>query len=423
MMATVCAKVFKHHKKEDGTYNVKIRVFHKNVSRYIDTEHFVSDKQLTKKMEIKDPFINQLINKELDQYRKDISDLNEKLTFFTAESLKDHLTNQIGDIDFIKFCDSHIKQLRKDGREGTASTHLTVRNSLVDYFQRPKVSIMEITYLFLKQYKRYLKTDRKLIRINQLKNEFTTQKCGLSVSGLYNHMRDLRTLFNSAREKYNDEDLGIVKIPHYPFKKYKVGSPPHTEKRNMSLKQLQRLRDCELKENSRAELARDLFMLSFYLCGMNAVDLYNCTPKNIKSGRVEYNRSKTKGRRKDNAFISIKIIEEAKPLLEKFLGKLSLMYSSHEGPDTALSIGTKKLREITGISGITFYWARHTFANLGRNSCRMSVDDVALALNHIEHGHKTTDIYISKDWKIVDEAQLKVVGLLRTIDGRKKSKS
>ncbi|MDB5157199.1 MAG: recombinase [Mucilaginibacter sp.] len=36
--------------------------------------------------------------------------------------------------------------------------------------------------------------------------------------------------------------------------------------------------------------------------------------------------------------------------------------------------------------------------------------DVALALNHIDEGHRTTDIYIAKDWRIVDEVQ--VVGLL-----------
>jgi len=28
-MATVSAKVYEHHKKADGTYNVKIRVYHK----------------------------------------------------------------------------------------------------------------------------------------------------------------------------------------------------------------------------------------------------------------------------------------------------------------------------------------------------------------------------------------------------------
>lgn len=43
----------------------------------------------------------------------------------------------------------------------------------------------------------------------------------------------------------------------------------------------------------------------------------------------------------------------------------------------------QKLREITEIEEITFYWARHTFANTARNACRMSKDDVALALKVI----------------------------------------
>ena len=48
-MATVCAKILKHHLKADGTYNVKIRVTHKNEKRHIDIEHYVTEKQLAKK--------------------------------------------------------------------------------------------------------------------------------------------------------------------------------------------------------------------------------------------------------------------------------------------------------------------------------------------------------------------------------------
>ena len=70
-------------------------------------------------------------------------------------------------------------------------------------------------------------------------------------------------------------------------------------------------------------MAKELYMLSFYLCGMNAVDIYHTTPKNVRNGRIEYNRAKTKGRRKDRAFISIKIVDEAKPLIEKYLGCFS----------------------------------------------------------------------------------------------------
>ena len=41
-MITVTAKVFEHHQKEDGTWNVKICVYHQGVRRYVETTHFVS---------------------------------------------------------------------------------------------------------------------------------------------------------------------------------------------------------------------------------------------------------------------------------------------------------------------------------------------------------------------------------------------
>jgi integrase len=234
-------------------------------------------------------------------------------------------------------------------------------------------------------------------------------------------MRDLRTLFNAACGKFNNEDLGIHRIKHYPFKKYKVGSAPLTRKRNNTLDDVRMIRDCNTKAGSRAELAKDIYMLSFYLCGMNAVDLYQLTKKDIRNGRIDYNRSKTQSRRKDNAFISIKIIEEAKPLLDKYVDKLSGRYSTYGILDYALSHGMKQLRKLAGIPEVTIYWARHTFATVARNTCRISKDDVALALNHVDNDHRVTDIYIEKDWTIVDEVQSKVICQLRNLDVKKYS--
>jgi hypothetical protein len=82
-------------------------------------------------------------------------------------------------------------------------------------------------------------------------------------------------------------------------------------------------------------------------------------------------------------------------------------------------MGMVHLRKITGIPELTLYWARHTFATIARNSCRMSKDDVALALNHVDSEHSTTDIYIEKYWSIVDDVQIHVVSLLRKF-GQKK---
>jgi len=53
----------------------------------------------------------------------------------------------------------------------------------------------------------------------------------------------------------------------------------------------------------------------------------------------------------------------------------------------------KGLRELTNLPELTLYWARHTFGTLARNECRMSVDDISEALNYIDNGHATTDIY------------------------------
>jgi len=74
-MATVSAKVFKHHKKADGTFNVKICLYFKGVRKYMDTNHFVSERQLNKRYKVNDKFINTLIEKTLQEYRETISEL------------------------------------------------------------------------------------------------------------------------------------------------------------------------------------------------------------------------------------------------------------------------------------------------------------------------------------------------------------
>lgn len=411
-MATVNAVVYDHHKKKDGTYNVKIRIYHKGVRRLIDTSHYVSQKQLDTKFNIKDRFILNILDETLLKYRRVISEVTDKLDLFTADDLRDHLLGNEKEIDFIEFCDFYIDQLRKEGRNGSANNHRTVRNSLVDYFQKESAFIKEINTNMLNKYMLYLKSDRKLTRVNQLKKQVTTARIGLSSSGLFNHLRDLKTLFNAAVKYYNNEDFGVYRIKHNPFKNLKVDLPPITRKRNISIEQFKTIRDCETKKGSRAELAKEFFMLSFYMCGMNAVDIYNIDSSKINGDRLEYNRCKTTKMRRDDAFISIKIIPEAETLFEKYINILNEKYAAHTGLDEALSMGMKDLRLLTGIPELTFYWARHTFATLARNKCRLSINDVALALNHVDTDHKTTDIYIDKDWTIVDEVQERVVGLL-----------
>lgn len=417
-MATLEAKVFKHHIKSDGTRNVKIRVYHKGITKYIDTEHYLVDRQLKKDrnstttLTITDSFINNLVNKSLNSLRQKVSNLGSRLNLFSCDELRDYLTGTTSEVYFIRFIEGYIEQLKALKKNKTASNFNTIKNSLVDYFKRDEVTISEIDVAMLFSWETYLRTERTMVRIDQFQKPVITIQAPLKDASVHNYMRDLRSLFNHARKKFNKRSLGVIPIDHYPFEEYEIIESPQTKKRNCDVSTIKKIRSVRNKTGSRAKLARDLFMLSFYMCGINAVDLYQINQSNIVNGRLAYNRSKTKGKRKDNAFISIKIVKEAKPLLDKYLGKLQLRYSTIGELNKALSYGMRQICQKKDLPAITYYWARHSVGNLARNKCRMIMDDVALALNHVDSGKKTTDIYIEKDWSIVDELQANVIGLL-----------
>lgn len=412
-MPTVSAVILKKQLKKDNTYNVKIRVGHRTKDAYIETPHYVGPKQLDKNHKIKDQFILDLLFPVLKGYRDTISTMTD-LDEITAFQLRDRLVappakkNESEEIDFLAFCNDHIRRMSESGRESSAKTLRRVVNGLCDYFDTPKIAITEINYNFLIKYESFLSKPRKCIRNNHSGHIIEYSLKGVKEAGLHTHMRDLRLLFNAARNHFNDEDLGIMRIMHYPFKKYKIGSAPVTEHRNRDVEELKKIRDAELPEGSRAELARDLFMLSYYMVGMNARDIYEL-PKDC-GDRIIYNRAKTRDKRRDKALISVKVTDQARPLLEKYASKIQERYATSNGLNNAIDIGLQLVSEITGIPSIDFYDARHSVGTLGRNVCGFSTEEIAMALNQKER--TVTDIYIAPDWSTVDKVQEAVTSLL-----------
>lgn len=414
-MATVKGVIIKNEKKDDGTWNVKIRVTHKGKPGYISTSHFVIAKQLTRDFKIKDTFIIDLINPTLAKYRKIISEMGLAIEFMTVKEITTKLKDseekpQMKDVDFAAFCAEYIQELREADRNSSADNMQTVLNSISDFFNSGVILASQVTANRLREYEKYLRSKRTLLRKNQFGNTVKTVKPGMT-SGVHNYMRDLRLMFYEARDRFNDEDMGLYRIPHNPFRKYKVEEAPEPKKRNLTIAQIRAIRDCNVQPDTRAELGRDLFMLSFYLCGMNAKDFYLFD--RVKQGRVEYCRSKTAARRRDRAFISIKAVPEAIPLIAKHLGTLKNRYACSDSLNTALNKGLKEVAEMLRIPNLTFYYARHTFGDSARNLCRFSKDDVGLAMNHIDQTRRTTDKYISPNWSIIDDVQAGVIRLLK----------
>lgn len=308
---------------------------------------------------------------------------------------------------------------------------------LQDFFKSDKMPITEITSKMLQRCEEHLKTPRTMFRPDQFGKMRPRHSKGVTDGGLHNHMRDLRTIFKDAQSFYNCKEKGIEIIKHYPFEKYKVIDTPENTKPKLTIDQVKQVRDIKvlsydqkkehekaIRENpeyalrdliyvlqeSREHQAIELAMLSFYMCGMNAVDLYYLPPANEATiYRLNYNRSKTKDRRKDRAFISLHIPDEAVPLYVKYAGKLQTKYANSLSLDHALSFGMRRIGAKLGIMDLQFYDLRHAFGDQARNICGFSTEDVGKALNHKDNANKVTDIYIAKNWKLIDKIQRAVI--------------
>lgn len=224
-------------------------------------------------------------------------------------------------------------------------------------------------------------------------------------------MRCIRAIYNLAL----DNDL----TENYPFRKFKI-KQEQTRKRALTIDQLRELRDWEFAENDWRIEYRDIFMLIFYLIGINSVDLFSAKGSQVVNGRLEYRRAKT------HKLYSVKIEPEAAKILEKYKGVNYLIapgdrYASHTNYLAHLNDGIKAIGRKEGKRGeiigngpfaeISTYWARHTWATIAYE-IGISVDIIGQALGHSNDNHSTTMIYIQTDRSKVDKANRKVIDYL-----------
>ena len=118
---------------------------------------------------------------------------------------------------------------------------------------------------------------------------------------------------------------------------------------------------------------RDLFMLSYYLGGVNLIDLARIN-FNECTDTLRYVRTKTERKAKVNPFVEFDIPDEAKPIITKYKGEDGFlkMYKAADIDQCHSMIGTvKSYRDNYNMPGLTFYSARKSFAQhafaLGEN--------------------------------------------------------
>lgn len=392
-MATLKAVV--DHRKADGTYCVKIRLTHNRKALYIPTMIYVTDRELTKSKKIKDANVVMTTNKIIDGMRSAILSI-EDVNLMTCEELRDAMLKVYNGKDTFKldFYEYALTQIAKM-KPATALSHMTAINNLKKY--KNTLDINDITNKLILSFKSHLNDN------------------GVSKNSINLYLTKIQHIINLAKDEFNDDDN--IRVNVRQFKKGVIERNDPSEHRVLTATQIRRI--ATFTGDRYENFARDIFILSFCLIGINIVDLYNLKKKDVQNGILTYNRAKTKDRRADKARISIRIEEEAMNIIQRYtelngeqLLNFHRRYKSFESMSHSLMPLYNRFKRYDKSlpSRLTFYHARHSWATIAYNDCGIDMQTIHEALNHASDASmKITDIYVKKDFTRIWEANKKVI--------------
>jgi len=419
-MATFKPVVFstKNHIKSDGTTNIKIRVYHNKESQYIPTPFYIVPEHLGNDGNIVSDYRDcDLLNFELGEliqkYRKVTLKLGTtRISRMSCMEVREQIIAACEPdyefIDFIKFARELISETVKDK---TREWYTQSLNSFIWFMGRERIDARDITDKRIEEYKKALAKSSKSGK-------------AMEPGGISNYLRGLRAMYNRCKHKYNDVNHDIIRINNEPFPENII--PAYKRKRkSISVEDLKRIRDFDCI-TTRTRIARDTFMIMFYLMGININDLYKL--QTTKYGRIVYERSKTNT--EDNIYnyaLSIRIEPELQILLDKytdghFLSYFKLRYANTKSFMRAVNEGLETLCEELKLPKITTNWARHTWASTGRNKAGVAKADIDFCLGHVNNDTKMADIYIDIDYGIFDKCNRAILDQLKEQPVKKNKK-
>ncbi|WP_295938216.1 phage integrase SAM-like domain-containing protein [uncultured Alistipes sp.] len=421
-MAGVTLKAVIDYWKKDGTANVRIRVTHQRQPRPVSTSIFVTKADVTRGGKIKNDDIIDAVDDTLKRWRKIVLDLGVAADVMTVDQVVDHIKSierngKVFELDFVEYG----RKIADQKSAGTAVNYHTALNALLRFTEGQSIDISRINVRFLESFEQFIENE-PVYRGDSKAGVVPIEKSKAGGRAVSHYLANLRHIHNRARDEFNDEDTGIIRVPLSPFKKYKVKRQPKQKKRAVDPDVMQAIINLpdRAEAASRRDLARDCVILSFCLAGMNAVDLYRCPAQRLgkKEKVIVYNRSKTRTRRDDEAEMHIRIEPIILQLVEKYKDpsgeKLFCFHKRYASPsvfNSALKAGLNDVEKVINPDKhITFYSFRHSWATIARS---IGIDKYTVheALNHTDTEMKATDIYIERNYRHIWDANAKVLDL------------
>ena len=403
--------------RKDGRGSLKIAFTHKHNTVYTPLEVFLQpgewdkDKQQVIQRDDK-KFQNVLIKKKLAEMTLALQRilLRDDVNGLSARDIMDMFVRGTDTVDkpedldyIIPVYNEYITLCKK---ANTAASYRASMKNLCEYAKDvDSLRFKDINDAWLRRYMKWLTEDR-----------------GMSVNGANVYLRNLRTIFNYALRN------GFT-MARYPFRNVDM-STTVPDKSEIPYQKF--LEWVSLPMNDNREFYRDLFMLSFYLCGIRPIDLLFVKKSQVENGRLIYWPEKLNGKTK----LSIKIEPEAWDIIHKYEGKEHLIRIMDEREDykafmqhwnkALKAIGRDEFTPTVCKNGktynivthhgivpyITVYYARTCWATYAYNLLEIPFDTISQSLGH-KNGLRVTNFYVKRSNERVDEANRKVIDKLK----------
>lgn len=339
-MATLNVKILPTRRKSNGKLGIYISLTHKKEVRYMSTEFEIDDDSQFENGKVcyrKDAAImNKRIAYVLSEYREKLSRMDLK-AYDSCSKLKDALLKPEEEeisMTLEELMDGRIERLRKEGRTNYSRMHNDSKKVILGIMGNPFISYLTRADI------RYLSTEM--------------QKRGYSAGSMQMRLAHLKAAINEAIEER------WVKYDDHPFSGFKMPAPG-VRLMDVTVDEFQSIRDLKTR-NRRVAFARDMFLLSFYLGGINLVDLLEA---DLGGEELCYQRTKTRNKKTGEKQTSFHIPDVARPLIKAHAPKGKLVWPGKRDYQLVISYMNtcfSLLKRELGIkSRFSFYSGRKTF--------------------------------------------------------------
>lgn len=302
---------------DDGMQSIKFRITHKRVVRYITTDMRVrpdefKDGKVFKRSD------KELINSRMAAFYKRMVEAYDKVRYAdmysTDELIMAIRTHDVGVMTMKELLKTYVRE-RGIKNGSSATKYETAVNNFCEY-AGGDIKLELITPQRINGWIAWLK-DRniapgKVVEKLKAKRRYKKKEPRkMSPTTIKIYATTLKTLIRFA------EKMHYVKYEIEPFVLAKI---PRGRVRNIDLPvgMIRKIREHDFVDY-RKNLCRDIFLITYYFCGINLIDLLQVDFRNADS--VEYERTKSAERMHCDPLVSFKICDDAMVLVERYMNK------------------------------------------------------------------------------------------------------